>query len=154
MAATGILIKDLTAKTTLSDDDLVIVGEGSDAKKMTIAKLKEELGIDELNTKIDITNQVIPSDSHIQITKATKIGGIVMITGVLKTGYASGWHAETLQNPYPPISDTPLIIGRPSTSGDGNTSIKISYVTDGRVAGYCSAALNGDLGFSAIYICA
>ena len=108
----------------------------------------------ELNTKTDITSQIIPSDNHIQITKATKIGNIVMITGVLKAGYASGWHSETLQNPYPPISDAPLIIGRPSTAGDGGTAIRITYVTDGRVAGYCSAALNGDLGFSVIYICA
>lgn len=51
MATEGILIKDLSAKTTLSDNDLVIIGEGDDAKKMTIAKLKELIGIDALNTK-------------------------------------------------------------------------------------------------------
>lgn len=50
MATEGILIKDLSAKTTLSDNDLVIIGEGNDAKKMTIAKLRELLGIDALNT--------------------------------------------------------------------------------------------------------
>lgn len=154
MATEGILIKDLSAKTTLSDNDLVIIGEGSDAKKMTVAKFKELIGINALNTKTDITSQIIPSDNHIQIVKATKIGSIVMITGVLKTGYASGWHSETLQSPYPPISDAPLSIGRPSTARDGGTAIKITYVTDGRIAGYCTAALNGDLGFSVVYICA
>lgn len=51
MATEGILIKDLSAKTTLSDNDLVIIGEGDDAKKMIIAQLKEELGINTLNTK-------------------------------------------------------------------------------------------------------
>lgn len=51
MATEGILIKDLSAKTTLSDNDLVIIGEGDDAKKMTIAQLKDQLGINALNTK-------------------------------------------------------------------------------------------------------
>lgn len=50
MATEGILIKDLSAKTTIADDDLVVIGEGDDAKKMTIAKLKELIGIDALNT--------------------------------------------------------------------------------------------------------
>ena len=51
MATEGILIKDLSAKTTIADDDLVVIGEGSDAKKMTVAKFKELIGIDALNTK-------------------------------------------------------------------------------------------------------
>lgn len=50
MAVTPLYIDNLAAKTTLSDEDLVIVGEGDDAKKMTIAKLKELIGIDALNT--------------------------------------------------------------------------------------------------------
>lgn len=50
MAVTPLYIDDLATKTTLSDDDLVIVGEGDDAKKMTIAQLKEQLGINALNT--------------------------------------------------------------------------------------------------------
>lgn len=51
VAVTPLYIDKLAAKTTLSDEDLVIVGEGDDAKKMTIAQLKEELGINSLNTK-------------------------------------------------------------------------------------------------------
>lgn len=80
MATEGILIKDLSAKTTLSDNDLVIIGEGDDAKKMTIAKLKELLGIDALNTKTD------PQDIEISLgpkftgtAYAKKIGYIIMI---------------------------------------------------------------------------
>lgn len=51
MAVTPLYIDDLAAKTTLSDEDLVIVGEGSNAKKMTVAKFKELIGINALNTK-------------------------------------------------------------------------------------------------------
>ena len=153
--ATGILIKDLAAKTTLSDDDLVIVGEGSDAKKMTIAKLKEELGIDELNTKIDVTAEIISSNQYIQITSAYKMGNIVMIVGAFKTGFASGWHTtETITNPYPPVAETALTIGRNSTAGDGGSILKMALTTDNRIAGYITAALNADVGFSAMYICA
>ena len=49
---TPILIKDLAAQTTLSDTDYFIVG-GADAKKITVAQMKEALGINELNTKIN-----------------------------------------------------------------------------------------------------
>ena len=48
---TPILIKDLAAQTTLADTDYFIVG-GADAKKITVAQMKEALGINELNTKI------------------------------------------------------------------------------------------------------
>lgn len=47
---TPILIKDLAAQTTLADTDYFIVG-GADAKKITVAQMKEALGINELNTK-------------------------------------------------------------------------------------------------------
>lgn len=53
MAVIPLYVNKLAAKTTLSDGDLVIVGEGDDAKKMTIAQLKEQLGINALNTKSD-----------------------------------------------------------------------------------------------------
>lgn len=48
---TPILIKDLAAQTTLQDTDYFIVG-GEDAKKITVAQMKEALGINELNTNI------------------------------------------------------------------------------------------------------
>lgn len=48
---TPILIKDLAAQTTLADTDYFIVG-GADAKKITVAQMKEALGIDELNTNM------------------------------------------------------------------------------------------------------
>lgn len=83
------------------------------------------------------------------------MGNIVMIVGVFKAGFASGWHTtETITNPYPPIAETALTIGRNSTAGDGGTVLKMALATDNRVAGYTTAALNGDVGFSAVYICA
>ena len=51
MAVTPLYVNKLAAKDTLSDDDLVIIGEGDDAKKMTVAKFKELIGINALNTK-------------------------------------------------------------------------------------------------------
>lgn len=80
MAVTPLYIDKLAAKDTLSDDDLVIVGEGDDAKKMTIAQLKDQLGIDALNTKTD------PQDIEISLgpkftgtAYAKKVGYIIMI---------------------------------------------------------------------------
>lgn len=49
---TPILIKDLAAQTTLADTDYFIVG-GADAKKITVAQMKEALGINELNTNME-----------------------------------------------------------------------------------------------------
>lgn len=48
---TPILINQLAAQTTLSDSDYFIVG-GSDAKKITVAQMKEALGINALNGKL------------------------------------------------------------------------------------------------------
>ena len=76
-----------------------------------------------------------------------------MIVGVFKAGFASGWHTtETITNSYPPIVETALTIGRNSTAGDGGTVLKMALATDNRVAGYTTAAINGDVGFSAVYI--
>ena len=48
---TPILINQLTSQTTLQDTDYFIVG-GDDAKKITVAQMKEALGINSLNTNI------------------------------------------------------------------------------------------------------
>lgn len=47
---TPILIKDLAAQTTMADTDYMIIG-GADAKKITVAQMKEALGINKLNTE-------------------------------------------------------------------------------------------------------
>lgn len=52
---TPILINQLASQTTLSDSDYFIVG-GADAKKITVAQMKEALGINELNNNFQ--NQI------------------------------------------------------------------------------------------------
>lgn len=49
---TPILINQLTSQTTLQDTDYFIVG-GDDAKKITVAQMKEALGINSLNTNMN-----------------------------------------------------------------------------------------------------
>ena len=48
---TPILINQLASQTTLQDTDYFIVG-GDDAKKITVAQMKEALGINSLNTNM------------------------------------------------------------------------------------------------------
>ena len=62
---TPILIKDLAAQTTLADTDYFIVG-GADAKKITVAQMKEALGINELNTNL----QYLPA-GHFELDDVT-----------------------------------------------------------------------------------
>lgn len=75
MAITPLYVNNLESKTTLSDDDLVIIGEGDDAKKMAIAQLKEELGINALNTNLGAieSEYFTENDSAIWITPGTYI---------------------------------------------------------------------------------
>lgn len=62
---TPILIKDLAAQTTLADTDYFIVG-GADAKKITVAQMKEALGINELNTNLQY-----PLGGHFELDEIT-----------------------------------------------------------------------------------
>lgn len=59
---TPILIQNLASQTTLSDSDYFIVG-GADAKKITVAQMKEALGINELNGNLD--NRAISVDAWV-----------------------------------------------------------------------------------------
>lgn len=87
MAVTPLYIDHLAAKTTLSDDDLVIIGEGDDAKKMTIAQLKDQLGIDALNTK---TLQQKPDITSGDLLQQTTEQGIYRYSGVT-SGAPDSW---------------------------------------------------------------
>lgn len=78
-----------------------------------------------------------------------------MIYGVFKAGFSGGWHTtETITNPYTPVTEAAITIGRPQTAGDGGTSLKMTLTTDNRIAGHTTAALSADVGFSAVYLCA
>lgn len=100
MAITPLYVNNLVAKTTLSDDDLVIIGEGNDAKKMTIAQLKEELGINSLNTKTDpqgsFTGLWMPG-AYIKgmgmgVAIPKKSGDTSLAITAARIFTASGWH--------------------------------------------------------------
>ena len=56
---TPILINGLASQSTLSDSDYFIVG-GADAKKISVAQMKEALGINELNGNM-IENTIVHS---------------------------------------------------------------------------------------------
>ena len=106
MAVTPLYIDKLAAKTTLSDEDLVIVGEGDDAKKMTIAQLKEELGINSLNTKTSpqgaFTELWIPG-AYIEgmgmgVAIPKKSGDTSLTITAVRIFTASGWHNTNVLN--------------------------------------------------------
>lgn len=89
---TPILINQLASQTTLQDTDYFIVG-GDDAKKITVAQMKEALGINSLNTNIkDIVKVVtqqgkgtvnIPSHGAIEATDYIDIPELEGYTRVL-----------------------------------------------------------------------
>lgn len=51
------LISALPAATKVSDTDIVVLENGSTTQKITIAQLKEALGINALNTNLMATGQ-------------------------------------------------------------------------------------------------
>lgn len=55
---TPILIQNLASQTTLSDSDYFIVG-GADAKKITVAQMKEALGINALSRNLQTQNFLV-----------------------------------------------------------------------------------------------
>ena len=87
---TPILINQLAAQTTLSDSDYFIVG-GSDAKKITVAQMKEALGINALNGKLDnklnIDKFSIPN-GYIALNVTYRIGGLGFWPFLLSAGDA------------------------------------------------------------------
>ena len=81
---TPILINQLAAQTTLSDSDYFIVG-GSDAKKITVAQMKEALGINALNGNIEVKSYGLISYASESIdlinVVCRKQGKVVSISG-------------------------------------------------------------------------
>lgn len=143
MAVTPLYVNKLAAKDTLSDDDLVIIGEGDDAKKMTIAQLKEELGINALNTNFeDITSKFNWGTSTNY--KAYRIGKVVVFSAMCNAKSADAMNFATiLDSDLQPIAFTPLeaytglgadFLNRVTAYVTGNTVTARSY------DGYSSAA--------------
>ena len=93
---TPILIKDLAAQTTLADTDYFIVG-GADAKKITVAQMKEALGINALNTKMTFENW----SSFNNAVMRCRYAGILFLVGT-----ASDW--TLVANQYTTILTLPV----------------------------------------------
>ena len=81
---TPILINHLTSQTTLQDTDYFIVG-GDDAKKITVAQMKEALGINSLNTNMITTEDFTVSTISGRIQ--TSNGGGNTSLNVSKDGF-------------------------------------------------------------------
>ena len=76
----GKLVSELDSISSLADTDIVLISSGNVFKKMTIAQLKEELGINALNTKTDPKNIEISLGPKFTGTAyAKKIGYITMV---------------------------------------------------------------------------
>lgn len=54
----SVLIKDLSDQATLADTDYLIVG-GNDAKKISVAQMRNSLGVDALKIDLDIEKKRI-----------------------------------------------------------------------------------------------
>lgn len=143
MAITPLYINKLAAKDTLSDTDLVMIGEGSDAKKMTVAKFKELIGIDALNTNFeDVTSKFSWGTSTNY--KAYRIGKVVVFSAMCNAKSAEAMNFATiLDSDLQPIAFTPLeaytglgadFLNRVTAYVTGNTVTARSY------DGYSSAA--------------
>lgn len=61
------LISALPAATKVSDTDIVVLENGSTTQKITIAQLKEALGINALNTKSDLKG-TYQANVHFNVT--------------------------------------------------------------------------------------
>ena len=88
------LISALPAATKVSDTDIVVLENGSTTQKITIAQLKEALGINALNTKI--LNSTVPV-SQIGLT-AICIHGI---RHILNVADGTGIKFATWKSYYP-----------------------------------------------------
>lgn len=100
-----ILMSALTSKTTPADTDTMIVAEGNTLKKTTISQLvtflKEKLGINSLNTKLDGRKVVTKTFSGATSNGYAGEDWDVSLTGykpVYVTGYwlySTSWYAIT-----------------------------------------------------------
>ena len=95
---TPILINQLTAQTTLSDSDYFIVG-GADAKKITVAQMKEALGINALNGNLQSKQNILAKQVHTtDINYIMDAGWYWIDPGVVSNTPGSYWGALEVIN--------------------------------------------------------
>ena len=137
---TPILIKDLAAQTTLQDTDYFIVG-GADAKKITVAQMKEALGINELNTKIQGSGSII--NTYLSTSRSTckwiRQGDIVTV-------YFQITASDAIPNEVPIINNFPKPISNVYSAAPSNNTSNPSFAytinTNGELYRNYGGALN------------
>lgn len=102
----GKLVSELDSISSLADTDIVQISSGNVFKKMTIAQLKEELGINALNTKTAprgaFTNLWTPG-AYIEgmglgVTIPKKSGDTSLTVTAARVFTVSGWHDTNVLN--------------------------------------------------------
>lgn len=127
---TGIIktLADLTAQTTAADTDVVPIGITS-PKKITIANLKEALGIGELNRKFAVLTDTFPSTGNIKTVPYPSGFTVLncMLIGIVFYHNTFGW--MQLPNDYTKTAEISTLTAgvrvKPIDSGLANVQIKI-----------------------------
>ena len=101
------LISALPAATKVSDTDIVVLENGSTTQKITIAQLKEALGINALNTNLMATGQGTFKDRWVPGFMVYGMGFVIIIPKHYRAHklnitsakvFINSWHNATLSS--------------------------------------------------------
>lgn len=98
-------MSELTAKATPAETDTMIVGEGNALKKITFSQLftylKEKLGINELNTKMNnyvtiknFTQKITLKSGVATVNISAALDGYILL-GIVRCSFASSYLTTT-----------------------------------------------------------
>ena len=167
-----ITIAALPAKTTWADTDIIIIQDGADTKKMTVAKLKELMGValQTVGTFTPVIRGTISAGAGTYTTQVgnyVKIGKLVVFslylvwtthTGTGNIQVAGLPFANILSNPSPVSishNDITLTAGKTMeawvSSGDSNINLQ-QIPTGGGVLAAVAMDAAGTLMISGCYI--
>ena len=95
------LISALPAATKVSDTDIVVLENGSTTQKITIAQLKEALGINALNTKMNdyvtiknFTQKITLKSGIATVNISAALDGYTLL-GIVRCSFASSYLTTT-----------------------------------------------------------
>lgn len=152
------LLSALPAASSVSDTDIVVLENGSTTQKITIAQLKEALGITALNTKIlfDASSFHFYPIWIVQHFECFKLNGIVVINaslfcnGNIQANVNYAMTSETIDTALIP-ADSIRIIGNACDGNFGNT-VNVNLFFDNNLI---KINMPGDtcryIAFSAVY---
>lgn len=135
---TPILINQLASQTTLQDTDYFIVG-GDDAKKITVAQMKEALGINSLNMNKIAKGDLIVRQVSGTVSQSNGYGARQIslsysgykALGVVGYSVSSTYHAVYQMN-FNSSAQTVTVgirhVNDTSSSGNANVYLQVLYV--------------------------